>query len=142
MVPQVVRFAFELLSGLQVLFNPLPDLPPPPKRKHGVSAERPPRQPKKPKKPQVPKEPRVPRVPKPRTQSRVPRQPPDGLQIPDPSFELPDGWTILESRRTVGLSLGHLDRFFYSPEGRKYRSLLEAKRHIQRPVDSNPVRVE
>jgi len=45
--------------------------------------------------------------------------------------KLPEGWTIKEVVRQSGATAGRVDKYYYSPSGKKFRSLLEIERYGQ-----------
>ena len=50
-------------------------------------------------------------------------------------FTLPEGWKILSKKRKKGMTKGRMDKYWISPSGIRYNSLIRVKRVLKRTVN-------
>lgn len=54
------------------------------------------------------------------------------------SLTLPSGWTMKTRTRKSGKTAGRIDKYYYSPEGKRYRSMKQVKLVIEALPPSPP----
>ena len=49
-------------------------------------------------------------------------------------FTLPEGWKVISKQRKKGMTKGRTDKYWISPDGTKYTSLIKVKRSLKRVI--------
>lgn len=50
-------------------------------------------------------------------------------------FTLPEGWKVISKQRKKGMTKGRTDKYWISPNGTKYTSLIKVKRALQKKIN-------